>query len=160
MSENSLSSEIIEIIIQDKYKVLIYPKQKVFDLKLINLQQSDLGIYDPLKYEILIFTSTYTSYFKVSDAMLIHIKDDIYYLITSLVFRMKYEYEIKEIIFENYLISIFSNKGLLTIVKDHYDNYFCIEIDSYFEKRNKENEIAKILNKQKYRYIPCIEMDF
>ena len=163
----------IEIIIQNKYKVLIYPKQKIFDLRLLKTVDNEVS------EEILMFNQKYSSYIKESvipkskipksmteesgieesGALIIHIYKDIYFLITSLVFRIKYEHEIKELIFENYLISIISTKGLLTIVKDHYDNYFCVEIDSYFEKRTKEKKIAKILNDKKHRYIPCLEVD-
>ena len=169
-----LNHKVIEIVIQKKYKILIYPNQKIFDLRLIDSNNSETT---------LIFNQTYTSYFMESTipkseipkseipkseipkesyfgALIIHIKDDIYYLITSLVFRLKYEHEIKELNFDNYLISIFSTKGLLTIVKDHYENYFCVEVDSYFEKRTKEKKIAKILSEKKHRYIPCLEMDF
>lgn len=164
-----LKHKVIEIVIQKKYKILIYPNQKIFDLRLIDSNNSETT---------LIFNQTYTSYFKESiipkseipkseipkesyfGALIIHVKGDIYYLISSLIFRLKYEYEIKELNFDNYLISIFSTKGLLTIVKDHYENYFCVEVDSYFEKRTKEKKIAKILSEKKHRYIPCLELDF
>ena len=153
-----VNGKILELTALDQYSVLIYPKQEMFDLNEIENVYGNDEDKSPCIFttNTLIKAREYQKYWYVENkAILIHIRSNIYFLITNNVIRFSYEHPITDMIFKDGILSIFSKRGMISIINDH-KNYLAVEIDSYFKERNEGDKISEIMKTHKYRYIPCL----
>lgn len=132
-----------EINIGNKYTIVLFPKCNKFDLYIKSKRIIDSGNYEKI-WNI------------DNNILVIHVQDNVYYLITKNIMRFHYEFKILNVYLKNDIVSIYTEKGYINVIEDKYKNYFMIEILNNHLQRDENDKISQIMKKENFRYIPSL----